>query len=92
MQYIDLSDLALVRGGTQGQPQAQPDQAAGGQPPAGGGFLQGLQGFLGFLQSPGFQQLISGLQGLIGQFAQGGAPQGAQPAPTQAGATQQPAQ
>jgi hypothetical protein len=82
MQTIDVVDLVTVTGGT-AQP-APPAAAPQGAAPAGGNFLSGLQQFFGFLQSPGFQQLIGSLQGLFGQLA-GGSPQTAAP---QAGAPQ----
>lgn len=45
----------------------------------GGKFLAGLQHVLGFFQSPGFQQVLGGIQSIIGSFAQLG--QGAAAAP-----------
>lgn len=79
MTILDLDQLACVTGGRGGcgvQQQQQQQQAAQGgeqQQAAGGAaqggdFLSGLQQFLGFFQSQGFQQVLGGLQQLIGSF------------------------
>jgi hypothetical protein len=87
MTIIDLDQLATVTGGRGGcgmqqqqaqqQPQ-QPDQA-GAAPQQGGNMLSGLDQFLAFFQSDGFQQILGGLRGLLGQL--GGAQQQQQQAP-----------
>jgi hypothetical protein len=83
MTIIDLDQLATVTGGRGGcgmqqqqqqaqQPQQQqPDQ--GGAPQQGGNMLAGLDQFLSFFQSDGFQQILGGLRGILGQL--GGAQQ-----------------
>lgn len=92
MQTIDLPTLALVTGGRGQQPapqQAADPAQAGGEPQVqasqpqlqvgNGNFLQGLDQFLSFFQTDSFQQLMSGIRGLIGQFsASSGAPQAGQ--------------
>ncbi|MFT3698791.1 MAG: hypothetical protein QM831_36935 [Kofleriaceae bacterium] len=64
------------------QQQAQPATQMDQQPQlqvGNGNFLQGLDQFLSFFQSDSFQQLMSGIRGLIGQFSAGsGAPQAGQ--------------
>ncbi|MEO8548905.1 MAG: hypothetical protein ABI678_03005 [Kofleriaceae bacterium] len=84
MTILDADQLACVTGGrgcgTMQQQQQQPQQQAqGGEQapeagaPQGGNFLAGLQQFLGFFQSQGFQQVLGGLQSMIGSM--GGQPQ-----------------
>lgn len=96
MQIITLDQLAHVTGGCQCQ-QAQPQLSAPGGDAAGspagaaasdgggggGGFLGGLSQVIGVLQSGGFQQLLGGLQGILGQF--GGQPGAAPAGPTAEG-------
>lgn len=89
MQTIDVNDLSNVTGGCgcgQQQPQQQQDpNAAGatGQPatgaPGGTDIMGGLQQLLGFFQSESFQQLLQGIQGLIGQAGQSATPSTQQP-------------
>jgi hypothetical protein len=74
---IDLDLLGTVTGGA-GRPQ-QPQQAPqqgdaqeAAQPSGGSGFLQGLDGFLSFLQTPQFGKIVGGLQGLLQTFFSGG--------------------
>jgi hypothetical protein len=69
MQTIDLAQLTRVTGGSfgsfgrsQGSPYdaqygAQPDAGQGGS-----GLLSGIDGFLGFLGSDGFQNIIGGIR------------------------------
>jgi hypothetical protein len=92
MTILDLDQLATVTGGRgcamrqqQAQPQQQqqeqqPDQA-GAAPQQGGNFLSGLDQFLSFFQSDGFQQMLGGLRGFLGQM--GGAQQQQQQAAPQ---------
>lgn len=83
MQTIQLHDLANVTGGCQSQqtPQPSADPAASGAASqqgaaaSEGGGAGVLQQLLGFLQSPGFQQLLGSLQGLLGQGGQSSASQ-----------------
>ncbi|HET9987694.1 MAG TPA: hypothetical protein VFQ65_04225 [Kofleriaceae bacterium] len=92
MTILDLDQLATVTGGRgcamqqQAQPQQQPDpqqpDQAGAAPQQGGNFLTGLDQFLSFFQSDGFQQVLGGLRGFLGQLggAQQQQPQAAQQA------------
>ena len=76
MTILDVDQLASVTGGRgcgMQQQQQQPEQGADPQAPdggaaQGGNFLAGLQQFLGFFQSPGFQQVLGGLQSMIGSM------------------------
>lgn len=77
MTLLDLDQLATVTGGRGcvQQPQTQqPQQSQEGDPagaaPQGGNFLTGLDQFLSFFQSEGFQQILGGLRGILGQFGQ----------------------
>lgn len=84
MTILDADQLASVTGGRGCgmQQQQQQAQEGGEQPQAGaaqgGDFLSGLQQFLGFFQSQGFQQVLSGLQSMIGSVG-GQQQQAAQP-------------
>jgi hypothetical protein len=91
IQTIDVALLANVTGGAgqqcaaqqQQQPQQGDDQqqagAQAGGGGGGGGFLAGLDGFLSFLQSSNFGQIIGGLRGILGTFAGQGSSQASQP-------------
>jgi hypothetical protein len=84
MTIIDLDQLATVTGGRGGcgmqqqqqpaQQQAQQPDQAGAAPQQGGNMLSGLDQFLSFFQSDGFQQILGGLRGILGQL--GGAQAG----------------
>ena len=67
MQTIDPAQLTRVTGGTFAQGDAQSQ--------GGGGFLGGLDTFLGFLGSQNFQQLVGGLRQILGSFGSQGQPQ-----------------
>lgn len=87
MTILDGDQLASVTGGRGcGIQQQQQQQQGAEQPQApedgaaqGGNFLAGLQQFLGFFQSQGFQQVLGGLQSMLGsmggQQQQAGQPQ-----------------
>jgi hypothetical protein len=84
MTLLDLDQLAHVTGGRGCQLQQQPQQGdpqAGAAPegaaPQGGNMMAGLDQFLSFFQSDGFQQLIGGLRSMMGSA--GGAQQQPQP-------------
>jgi hypothetical protein len=87
MTTIDPALLATVTGGAQQQCPAQTQQPqqgddqqqAGAQDAGGGSFLSGLDGFLSFLQSSNFGQIIGGLRGILGTFAGQGSSQASQP-------------
>jgi len=91
MTTIQPDLLATVTGGARQQcaPQAQQQQQGGDdqqqagadqQGAGGGGLLAGLDGFLSFLQSSNFGQIIGGLRGILGTFAsQGQGSQASQP-------------
>jgi hypothetical protein len=90
IQTIDLALLANVTGGAgqqcaaqqqQQQPQQGDDQQQAGAQAGGGGggFLAGLDGFLSFLQSSNFGQIIGGLRGILGSFSGQGSSQASQP-------------
>jgi hypothetical protein len=82
MTILDADQLASVTGGRgcgmmqrqQQQPQQQAQggeqaqQAPEGGAAQGGDFLSGLQQFLGFFQSQGFQQVLGGLQSMLGSM------------------------
>ena len=72
---IDLDLLGTVTGGAgapQQQPQQAPDAQDAAQPSGGSSFLQGLDGFLSFLQTPQFGKIVGGLQGLLQTLFSGG--------------------
>jgi hypothetical protein len=59
MQTIDPAQLTRVTGGAFAQTDAQPQ---------GAGLLAGIDQFLGFLGSDGFQQVVGGLRQLLASF------------------------
>ncbi|CAN5905491.1 hypothetical protein BH11MYX2_BH11MYX2_17490 [soil metagenome] len=92
MQTIDRDILSSVTGGCGCGPQQPPQDPTGGVQtqvstgapgatgaPGGTDVMGGLQQLLGFFQSSSFQQLVGGIQGLVGQAGQSGATSTAQP-------------
>ena len=84
MTLLDLDQLATVTGGRgcpMQQPQQQPQQGQEADPgsaaPQGASFVSGLDQFLSFFQSEGFQQMLGGLRGMLGQLSGGQQPQAA---------------
>jgi len=85
MTLLDLDQLATVTGGRgcpMQQPQQQPQQQGQeadptGAAPQGASFVTGLDQFLSFFQSEGFQQMLGGLRGMLGQLSGGQQPQAA---------------
>ena len=81
MQTIELADLTHVTGGVFGmqsrdaQMDAQPDAS---QQQA-GGFLAGVDSFLGFLNSDMFQRLVGGARQFLSAFNSQGQSQGVDP-------------
>ena len=70
MTILDLDQLATVTGGRGAQqsqdPQAQPQPGDTQQ----NGWVAGLDQFLALFQSESFQQILGGLRGILGSFAQ----------------------